>query len=44
VCQIEQNNLSFDAILGDAHEERAEKVLGGHNSRSQKRNGSPADG
>jgi hypothetical protein len=22
VCQIEQNNLGFDAILGDAYEER----------------------
>jgi CRP/FNR family transcriptional regulator, cyclic AMP receptor protein len=37
VYQIEQNNLGFDAMVGDAHEERAEKVLGGHNSRSQKR-------
>jgi len=44
VYQIEQNNLSFDAMLEDAHEERAEKVLGGLNSRGQKRNGNPADG
>jgi hypothetical protein len=44
VYQIEQNNLSFDAMLGDAREERAEKVLEDHNSRSQKRNGNPADG
>jgi hypothetical protein len=44
VCQIEQNNFGFDAILGDAHEERAQTVLESHNSRSQKRNGNPADG
>ena len=44
VYQIEQNNLAFDAKLGDAHEERAEKVLGGRISRSQERNGSAADG
>src|ERR1700675_1795029 len=42
VYQIEQNNLGSDAMLGDAHEERAERVLGGHVSRSQERNGNPA--
>src|SRR5271169_1021943 len=44
VYQIEQNNLGFDAILGDAHEERAEKVLRGHVGWSQERNGNPANG
>jgi hypothetical protein len=44
VYQIELNNLGFDAMLGDAHEERGEKVLGGRISRSQERNGRAADG
>jgi hypothetical protein len=44
VYQIEQNNLGLDAMLGDAHEERTEKVLGSHISQSQERNGNPADG
>jgi CRP-like cAMP-binding protein len=43
VYQIEQNNFGFDAMLGDAHEERVEKVLGGHIGRSQERNGNPAE-
>jgi len=42
--QIEQINLGFDAMLGDAHKERAEKVLGSHTGRSQERSGNPADG
>jgi hypothetical protein len=37
--QIEQTNLGFDAMLGDAHEERAEKVLGSHIGRSLERSG-----
>jgi len=44
VFQIEQNNFSFDVMLGNAHEERSEKVLGGHISRGEERNGTPADG
>jgi hypothetical protein len=44
VYQIEHNNLGFDAMLGDGHEERAEKVLGSHISQSQERNSNPADG
>ena len=28
VYQIEQNNLGLNAMLRDAHEERAEKVFG----------------
>jgi hypothetical protein len=44
VYQIEQINFGFDAMLVDAQEERAEKVLGGHIGRSQVRNGDPADG